>query len=775
MRILLKMIIVFCVICNTVFARGSVKEANLQLAENGLTDYKIYQSVDASEPEKFAAQEFIRYFQKSCGIHLKVVKDFPKDGKVIAIGISKTVRKLCPDINFDILKPDEILLRRTGNTIILSGERPRGSIYAVYEFLENELGIRFWLPEYTEIPVHKNFSIKTLDLRYAPPIHIREAFGVETNNNPFAVKMRNNGHYNLKLTSNMGGHYVYKPDLCHTFSHILPYKKYVKTHPEYFTLIGKKRFEAQLCFSNKNMRKEFIKNALECVRTNRKKGFRLFQFSQLDGVGEHHNCQCQGCVENRKKLGSSTDVLIDFMNEVTESITNKYPDVTIETLAYSYTKTAPVTVKPHKKLVIRLCLGYNNALYPLHHSENAKYFQDFLNWRKLGVTLSLWIYKVNYSAMLTPYPNFGSYKNELAAMLASGSLFSVFLQGTQGSPNDFSGLKTYLGSKLLWNPDLDSDEIIDEYIDGVYKNAAPDVKEYMTLLTTTIRRNSRKLTPGPTTASYLKMETLLKGLELIRRGIAKIPNQEKTAMRQLRLIELGLLQAIAARPELHCMDDSPEITKWRGKIDVKNLYNDIAVKMKALGCSFYGEHISRNQGLATLRANLFLPTRSGKKVQIGRDLTNINYLEYSVPDIHCWYKAKEVNDPAAATGRAAYFNYDTYFWPVFLQFPPVKKETRYSVYLSARCIPEKNANTKSPAFSTGVYDYTCKRYLIPEFSIAVNQCSPEKYTFFKVGTVRCIPGNKIQVFVASQIEGGTKQIWIDRVILVPESIKKTEH
>ena len=91
MRILSKMIIVFCVICNTVFARGSVKEANLQLAENGLTDYKIYQSVDASEPEKFAAQEFIRYFQKSCGIHLKVVKDFPKDGKVIAIGISKTV------------------------------------------------------------------------------------------------------------------------------------------------------------------------------------------------------------------------------------------------------------------------------------------------------------------------------------------------------------------------------------------------------------------------------------------------------------------------------------------------------------------------------------------------------------------------------------------------------------------------------------------------------------------------------------------------------------
>ena len=100
MRILSKMIIVFCVICNTVFARGSGKEANLQLAENGLTDYKIYQSVDASEPEKFAAQEFIRYFQKSCGIHLKVVKDFPKDGKVIAIGISKTVRKLCPDINF---------------------------------------------------------------------------------------------------------------------------------------------------------------------------------------------------------------------------------------------------------------------------------------------------------------------------------------------------------------------------------------------------------------------------------------------------------------------------------------------------------------------------------------------------------------------------------------------------------------------------------------------------------------------------------------------------
>ena len=49
----------------------------------------------------------------------------------ILVGDTPTVRALCPDVNFDRLGADEILIRTVGNDLVLAGGRPRGTIYAM--------------------------------------------------------------------------------------------------------------------------------------------------------------------------------------------------------------------------------------------------------------------------------------------------------------------------------------------------------------------------------------------------------------------------------------------------------------------------------------------------------------------------------------------------------------------------------------------------------------------------------------------------------------------
>ena len=50
--------------------------------------------------------------------------------------------------------------------------------------------------------------------------------------------------------------------------------------------------------------------------------------------------------------------------------------------------------------------------------------------------------------------------------------------GAQGG-GEFTGLRSYLLSKALWNPDFDEELANDEYLTGVYKDAAPYLRRYL--------------------------------------------------------------------------------------------------------------------------------------------------------------------------------------------------------------------------------------------------------------------------------------------------------
>ena len=60
----------------------------------------------------------------------------------------------------------------------------------------------------------------------------------------------------------------------------------------------------------------------------------------------------------------------------------------------------------------------------------------------------------------------------------------VFVEGNDmpGNGGYMDELKIYLFAKALWNPDIDADEVIDDFMTGYFENAAGPMKRWVLML-----------------------------------------------------------------------------------------------------------------------------------------------------------------------------------------------------------------------------------------------------------------------------------------------------
>ena len=133
--------------------------SGMELVTNGTSSYTIVLPEKPTAVEETAAKELQNYLKKISGALLPVVRTPEFKGNSIRLGQSPENARLLR-IDFSGLKPDEIILKKTGNDLILTGDSTRGVLYAVYEFLE-DLGVRRWTRWDTDIPERKTILLKT--------------------------------------------------------------------------------------------------------------------------------------------------------------------------------------------------------------------------------------------------------------------------------------------------------------------------------------------------------------------------------------------------------------------------------------------------------------------------------------------------------------------------------------------------------------------------------------------------------------------------------------
>jgi hypothetical protein len=223
--------------------------------------------------------------------------------------------------------------------LYISGGNDQSSLYAVYSFLEQELGCRFYSPEVEKVPIKASLSIKQdLDYQYLPPITTRTVHARLFYKNPiFANKQ--------KVTKEAFPNYVPKARV-HTFHRFLPADNFYKKHPEYYALRNGKRIPTQLCLTNEAVF-SLVKDSVQAY-LNRHPASNVISVSQDDNT---QYCQCDNCEALHQKEASPAGSMIYFVNRIAAAFPNK----TISTLAYQYTRKAPKNIKPRQNVLITLC------------------------------------------------------------------------------------------------------------------------------------------------------------------------------------------------------------------------------------------------------------------------------------------------------------------------------------------------------------------------------------------------------------------------------------
>ena len=113
-------------------------------------------------------------------------------------------------------------------------------------------------------------------------------------------------------------------------------------------------------------------------------------------------CECDECKNLYKQYGGYSGAMIWFVNQVAE----KFPDKIISTLAYQYTRSAPLNIKPADNVNIMFCsIECNRSRSLATDSLSASFRKDAEDWCNLTDNIFMWDYVVQFRNMVSPFPN----------------------------------------------------------------------------------------------------------------------------------------------------------------------------------------------------------------------------------------------------------------------------------------------------------------------------------------------------------------------------------
>ena len=300
----------------------------------------------------------------------------------------------------------------------------------------------------------------------------------------------------------------------HSFYKYLPPEKYFDAHPDWYSEIdGKRKHEhAQLCLTNEDMIRELTKNVLETLRKN--PDAKMIDVSQNDW---HGFCTCKKCKAIDDAEESHAGTLVLMLNKVAEAVEKEFPDVLVESLAYQYTRKPPKTIKPRDNVLIRLCTIECSYIQPLDGEQNRKFAADMEGWSKLAKHLFIWDYTTNYNDYLGPHPNLRVLAPNVRYFVKHGAI-GLF---EEGEGDDFCELKNWLLMRVMWEPNLDAEKLIDEFVRGYYGEAvAPLIKQYWDVLIAQAEKEKIYLGCfGMNSAKWIDLATLNQVTEIMNKAV----------------------------------------------------------------------------------------------------------------------------------------------------------------------------------------------------------------------------------------------------------------
>lgn len=347
-------------------------------------------------------------------------------------------------------------IRFWGDDFVTRGKPQYGSAFAVAEFLERYLGVRWVTPGDDGIVFTRQKSCDVpADWKWERDY-------------PFYVSMMRN------IDTKWGKRMKY------TVRRPFPYRhafgkwpaRFMKTHPEYFGLnpYGRRGVEGgkarvtKLCLSNNACIDQIIADWMSS-------GTNVF-LNICPNDGTLGFCRCEKCLAlDERRPGESffanlTDRYLNFWNRVAARARTVRPDVKVVTYIYSYYRHAPRRER---------ILHPDNMLFGIVPSGLDDYRADLDGWKKAGLKSGTFFIRPNFTAYKGKLPR--GYERELHEIyhyyLKEGS-FGFDYDGRYAPEMAF---EYYVLMRQLDKPEYPFERIEDEYC-SQYGNCSATAKAY---------------------------------------------------------------------------------------------------------------------------------------------------------------------------------------------------------------------------------------------------------------------------------------------------------
>lgn len=438
-----------------------------------LSSYVILTPENGTAQEHIAARMLADYLKSATGLRLQIVRE-PVKTKANLIHIGETA--LAKSLGDAPARQSYSIMVKDKNLLI------RGGVYGVTAFLEEDLGFRWYQKkDKAFIPKLQPNLLSVVPREYTPTFEIREPLYDDImGENEWGVFNRIQPiSYFVKIADSKGGGLSNTKYFIHTYDQLIPAKKYYETHPEYFPLKGGKRFKSsqqdgQLCYTSAGLANAMAKEIEQAIIAT--PGSRIYSISQNDNTNV--NCECVECQKVIKTDGISGAAIL-LANRVAERLSIRIPDIRITTLAYVETQEPVKTIKPFANTVIFYApiRERAGAMQYIPWKDIPKIKTELSEWRKLAKRIYVWDYA---NTATVPFPNFDVIDQNIDFWRKNG-VTGVFIESKEFTLNSLSALKTWIFTKKLWDPNLDINLLIEDFIAGYYGNAAPEMRKYVDL------------------------------------------------------------------------------------------------------------------------------------------------------------------------------------------------------------------------------------------------------------------------------------------------------
>ncbi|MDX2088633.1 MAG: DUF4838 domain-containing protein [Kofleriaceae bacterium] len=469
----------------------------LYIIQGGHSDYAIVTPDTPTPAEAHAASELAAFLAQATGATLPVVAESAFAGGH-GLYLGHTRFAAMNGVPLDELGPDEWVMQTVGNELVLAGGRPRGALYGAYELLEQYAGVRFLAAHRTYVPPATDVHVDVdLAERTTPAFAQRQVFMLAGGNGSaphdlFRVRR--------KLTTN-ATEYPLEPTYGDTLMYGRPYLTHTHHHystnfpPEYFALRpGGSRTGpgpgGQVDMTNPQVRDLFTAQLRAYIQQDRADatahGVPAPTVYDLTPNDNENKCTCETCMALAAKYGSYAGVVLDFTNDIAARIEADYPDVRVQTSAYTFYADAPRGIAPRANVSVKLAqLGAEFITTPAR--DTVRSMADPINegprqmidaWSALSPALGVHDYwKVWNQQYQWPQANIHALAETLA-LYHQAKVRNFFVEDELfGSRlHTFVDLQLYLASRLLQDPGQAPDPIIDEFMATYYGPAAPPMR-----------------------------------------------------------------------------------------------------------------------------------------------------------------------------------------------------------------------------------------------------------------------------------------------------------